>query len=754
MVFFLIFLFIITSGKSGNCELTGNINQSWNWSTVKTDGTRSETDSSFLSSYFNYNLKLNEKLSFMADLRYFYRKQEFSQSNVPSVEDKYREVSPGFSLTLNNPIYFIRLGHLLNVRNFESSVRERKQEMRENLTYFHYNLTPYDFPTFYFQYNHRSAVTETYTYQKETTSKDYLLSSSYNFFYKKIRGSYYLTHSYSEVSTPDEAINKTRLKNYTGSLELNYGDSFFKGYFQPVVSYRLNFNKNISDWFSQQKEAYIPLRGGSGYYSNGTILDPYPWNITLYTSLPALTDNVFLSTGINLKDPYKNMVIKFTIPQSVDLLKLYVIANDTLPSELLDLNNWKIFKANDPIISNSTWQEILISGMNSAIYDPFNNVWVIEFIFSSTQSAQYFKVVNRNNLLVKDVYVAEMEVYEKRVFEKGKAHQEFDNLYEEVNTAFKHDLTSRLTLEEGIYLRRTQSGKFSLFSPLGKVWNSFSETPSERKSPDDPFIEVNRLLYGALRYRIRENLQTFVRVQKNEVLNNQPNQYESRSFNWSFNYVPLERLTLLLSLNRIENYLYNPDRDEVEKATRDDTLVLNINTKLYKEVQWVWDNSLRRSENYISNSTTRAFSMTHLINVPLTRRVSVYINYGFDRTAIQQEPQDRSYTSQKYGIFVTYRPGSALNLSYNFNYQKAEENRSITQNMYVNWRITRAVLLNSGIGFSETKPDGTKTWNFNGNLVWYPRKFLDFRLIYNLSSYKQEKKTASQNIGLWLNFRF
>ncbi len=754
-IFFLIFLFIMTTIKDGVCEVTGNINQNWNWSTVKTDGTKSETDSSSLSSYFNYSLRLTEKLSFMADLRYFYRKQDFSQTDVPSVEDRYSEISPGFSITLNDPIYFLRIGHLLNVRDFESSIRDRRQEIRENLTYFHYNLTPYDFPSFYFQYNHRSTVTETYNSQKETSSKDYLLSSSYNFsLMEKIRGSYYLTHSYSQLSTPDEDINKTKLKNYTGSLDLNYSDSFFKGYFQPAVSYRLNFNKNISDWFSRQGEAYIPLRGGSGYYANGTILDPYPWDINSYSSLPSLTDNVFISTGINLKDPYKNIVIKFTTPQSVDLLKLYVVANDTLPLEILDPNNWKIFRANDPIIGYSSWQEVLISRVNSAIYDPFNNIWVIEFVFSSTQSAQYFRVVNRNPILVKDVYVAEMEVHEKRVFVGGKAHQEFDNFYEEVNTVFKHDLTSKLTLEEGVYLRRTQSGKFSLFSPLGKVWNGFSEEPSERKSSEDPFIEVNRLIYGALRYSIRDNLQTFVRIQKNEILNNQPNRYESRSFNWSFNYVPLERLALLLSLNRIENYLYNPNRDEVEKASRDDTMVLNVNTKIYKEIQWVWDSSLRRSENYTSNSTTNAFSMTHLINIPLTRRINIYINYAFERTNLQQESQDRSYTSERYGVFVTYRPGSALNLSYNLNYQKADENKSISQNVYLNWRITRALLLNSGIGFSETKPNGAKTWNFNSNLVWYPRKFLDLRLIYNLSSYDQEKKTTTQNIGLWLNFRF
>ncbi len=735
-----------------HADFSGNIIQNWDWSTFKSNETKQERDYYFLLNYFNYNLKLTEYLTFFADLRYFYKKELFSQTNQPDIENRYHEFSPSFYLNLNNPLYFFRIGNSLNIKKFESSLRMKEQEFRENLFFIHYNLTPYEFPSIFFQSNYRTTLLKTYSSEKETTTKDYLITSSYNFFFKKLRGSYYLFHSFSEQLTPDEEIYKTNFKTYTGNLELNYSDIYFKGYVKPFLNYRLNFNKNLSDrYFSVSKAYYIPISGGQSFYANGTLSDPYPWDINTYKSLPALTDTVFNSTEINLRDLYRNIVLKFTLPQSVDKIKLYVIYKGSS----FPLYNWKVFKANDPILGIGSWQEIPSFNFNSYLFDPFNNVWAIEFTFFSTQNGQYFKIVNLNNSLNIDVFVAEMEVYEKKVLTgEKKIHQENDFFQEEVNFLLSHDLTPKLTLDEGVYLRRFQSGRFSLFSPIGKVWSSFSETPSRKKIQEEPFVEINRLYYASLRYLIKPNLQTNVRIQKNEVLNNQPNRYETRNYNWSFTYAPLERLNFLLSLIRTENYLYDQMNDEMMKATRDDSLILNINTKIYKEVQWVSDNGVRRSENYISNSTQRGFFTNHLINIPLTRRLIVYANCNFERNILEQDSGERSYSSSKYSFFATYRPGAAINFSYSFSYQKAEETKSILNNLYLNWRITRAILLDTGLGMQKSEPGDVKSWSLYGNLVWYPRKFMDLRLIYNFSSYEQITKTTSQDIGLWLYLRF
>lgn len=731
-------------------EFTGNIMQNWSKSTYEVKNVSKQE-----SSYYNINTLLNyyhpftNTFSFSSSLRTFYRINNY-QDPTNERKDKYYEVSPDFVFYLTNPVYQIRIGNIISYKKFDSSVKTQNQERKENFYYTTFNLTPYKLPSLFLNTNYKNTSETLGNLTKESKSSDFLLTSNYNFDYKKLRGSYYLSYFMVNLSTPDEEIYKTKGKTLSGSFDLNYSDSYLKAFINPYLSYRMTFSQSKNQWFSKSKEANI-LIDGTGLYANGSLSDPFPY---LLNATPELTNKDYSNaTNINLKDLYQNIGIKFIVPSQITKIRLYI-------KEYLPDLQWKIFIANDPIIGYQSWTEI--SGFNIAtgIYDNINNIYYIDFIFINPVESQYIKVVNQNSS-AQNAYITEIEAYQKKVFTTGEASQEYHSIIEEFNFSLRHNITEKLSIDEGFYLRRMEYGDFDQWSSLGKVFSSFNNL--SKKKIGEPYIEINRGYFGNLRYNIKVNLQSSLSFQRSETVNNIPNRYYSNSYRWSTFYNPLDRLSFVLSLNRVENFLYNEKLDKIQKSTIDDSLILNISSKIYKELQWTSDNGFRKSESYINNSTSKGIFTNHLINIPLTRKVSWYLNTSWERNTVENL-NGKTQQSQNYRLssYITYRPGTALNFSYGLNFNRAkfekEKKEYFAHNFYINWRITRVLLLTSGLNFYEYKPEGNRGWGINGIISWYPRKFLDFRLMYNLVNTKvdssMQKETSLENISLWVNFRF
>lgn len=482
-----------------------------------------------------------------------------------------------------------------------------------------------------------------------------------------------------------------------------------------------------------------------GLYANGSGISPY---VDVLSPLGALNDNDYVNATVaNLRNPYQNIGFDLGLPKAIKKIVFYLKTNTSSPISLHSiLSSLFLFSSN--FMAVGLWQDITssVSSIYYTLFDPINLIYKVEVYFHTPQMARYFRIVNMVGSISEDYWITEIEAYEGIPFDK-KATIRFDSLQEEINFMVSHDVTSRLTIEEGGYVRRSEAGRFTITSELGKVFSSFSGD-IEKSKIGEPFISVSRNYFAGVRYRFADNLSTSLRLQRSENVDSSPISYKTDNINFSAYYSPLERLSITCSIDHFKNYL------DGEKFSEFSTGTFSVSSKLYRDLQLNMDFGARMGKSYRDDSKSSQYFLTGFITAPLTMSLYLNTNFSIEKSKSETKMAETESTAKTLNAYLSYRLGASMNLSYSLGLRDSDGNTSFSQSLYMNWRITPKILMNAGVSYYDSGGAMGESRNYYMNISWFPRSFLEIRLMYNMAEYKTAKDTKNEQLGVWVNYRF
>jgi hypothetical protein len=754
VIAFCLLLFFCSSAYADG--LSGWLNLNYSTTEQFEDGKKTSTSDSLLQNYYlNYGREITPMLSYQLYLRTTLSDFHSTDSEGKTTSTYQRVMEPALDISLRNPMYGLNAGY----RRMEQwSTAQLSDKSRRTTEYYYsrFDVTPYELPSLYLQFDRQKNYDYLSPRQEDTTNTTYSGSSVYNFSYRELNLSYNVVYMHNINETPIGTVSKSINDNFNGSYNLGYSKSFWNGRVNVSAGYQGNYSWNKSEQsVAETGEVSFKRTPFGGIYARGTTLKP---NVDeALPSLGSLVDNNYNTgiTEINIgTQEFHNIGVWVSSEKSVDRLYIYVNKDVTSDTNLTNVNNWKIYKSNFNQIG--TWtEEIPILNVTVSEYDILNNVYRFEIKFSTSQKASYFKVINMKTVSaigITDVLVTEIEAYGTDVVpQTGKLIDTSTFYTQGLNLNANLRATSNLSFSFGYFINRADQSPRSVMDSIGGIFtNIFSKT----KSGQDEKLtsNVSKSYNASSTWVPHRLLTTTLRFSRSEAFDNKgETDISSNTYSLSFSSSPLPTLDTTLTLNRNDNYSFE------EKQTTSDSYLLTIGSKFYRDLNMITDIGYTQSKSYTEDTQSSTISINGTLDAHLTKKLYGSLIYGFSRTSSDGSSanSDGSSASSKSGsMIITYRPGQFINLSGSFQISDTDGDTSASEGLSMDWLLLPAIRLNLSYHHSSTEPGPSVSDSLNGYGIWYITKFMEVQLTYNYKHEANEKKTESYNFGGNLTCRF
>ena len=718
--------------------------------------------------YLNLNKAITPVLSYQLYLRTSLTDSHSTNADGAKTSTYQRALEPAIDFFLKNPMY-----------NFDAGYRRQEQWSTAHLddkgrrtTEFYYSrlsVTPFELPSLLLQYDRQ----KDYDYLSPSTTDSvmdrYAVSSAYKLNYKNIDSAFNFYYTRTETKTPIGPTSKTISDSFTGIYNIGYTKAFAGGLAAVSTAYQGNYARNKTQQLISKagSNAFrrLPV---SGLYAKGSDsettpgLPPHatadPANINALSGKSSLIDavndtNGYLSPtdinlGQNLADPvatrFHNIGIQlFSSDRSVDTLSLYVRSDSDVTGDA-GLTNWKVYRSELNTEITNQWISVAVQTVTITVYDAINRVYRIDIKFSA-QNATYYKIINQNSASVSNVFVTELEAYGTDATTDAGKTVDASLMF---NQGFNLSLTlrplSRLNFVLSYLINKTDTNPSSL-------WDSIGVLPAEMfskgaKGKGEKLKSNITRTYGiASTWMAHRLLTTTARVQRNEAYDNKKElDSSSNVYSLAFASTPLPTVSTGLTLTRSDSFNFGI------KQTSSNSVLLNLNTKLYRDINMITDLGYEQSKTMETGATSKSQYIRGTIDAPLTARLFTTFIYGINSTT----SGGKTVMTQDANTIITYRPSRLVNLSGTFRLQNTDGKVSTSEGFLVDWLPLPVTKLNLSYQHLYTATGPSTSDTISSYVIWYITKFLDLQVTYGFTQTETDKKTKGYNLGLNLNCRF
>lgn len=733
--------------------LTGFFDMNKNTTKQYEDGERTAS-SEFLNRtlYLNVHQPITPVLSYQFNLRTNFLDSETTDSLDVTSTRYSRSLEPGLDLTLGNPVYSLSTG--MRRRELWTAAHMNNDNRRTNEYYYsRLSLSPEVFPTLSIQLDKQKNYDYLSPRSVEDNNSVYSLNSAYDLPSGNVKFRYTINYSYNVNNTPLSLANKTIGDNFYGTYNIGYSGRFRQDKADYSVNYQGNYSRNKIEQFVTQTGTVlnerIPLAGL--HELDVPPIDPTTGQLGTENNLINNDFNTPI-TSINIgpiipasDHTNHNIGIWVSPENSVDRLYIYVDRDVSGDTNLTSVSKWKVYRSN----SNTEWTEVPVNQITIFV-DTTNNIYRYEITFATEQNASYFKVVNPSNVnsskvgLTDPVYVTEIEALGTDQADDEKLVDVSNSFTQQLslNTSFRP--TSKLTLALNYSIDRSDQNMVSIVNSVGGVFeNIFSDSFTDEKT--NFLSNITRSYTVSSIWLTHRFLTTTLRVQRNESFDNiEVSDVKSNSYNLSFLTEPLPTLNAILSLIRSDSYSFS------EKVSTNDSLLLSVGTRLYRDLNMITDIIYTQSNSFVSETTSSTQQINGTLDALFTQKVSGTLTYHFSRNVSDGTPSD----SKDGSAFITYRPGKLLNITGNFRITDADGETSTAEGFLLDWLPLPAIRLNVNYQHSDTEPGPIRADTINSYVIWYLTKFADVRLTNSYSKQADDTEKESYSMSASLNCRF
>ncbi len=683
--------------------------------------------------YFNFDKSVTPLLSYKLYLRTTLTDSHSTDSLGKMTYVYQRTVEPSIDFFLRNPMYNFDAGYRLQEQWSTARLRD---EGRKTTDYYYsrLNITPYEFPSLLLQFDRQRNNDYASPRKIDSTNTKYSGSSGYKFPHKDLDLSYNLYYTRTTTDTPLSLTFKSVSDNFSGMYNLGYTKSFKEGRYTASALYQGNYGRNKYQRFVSKTGSVLFERTPylEGLYINDTTPDDGALNPQgLLINKNFKTD----ATGITLDTTYQNIGI-YLAYKTVDRLYIYY-KNDGLAQAI----TWRVYWSNN----NLNWNYITETTV-SPTYDSINNAYRYEIVFPAT-SASYFKAVNLNTVPQvggSNVEVTEIEAYGTDVVpETGKITDVFTSFNQGVNFVVNVKPLSKLNFSLTYNVNRADTNPISPWDSIGAFGGDiFTKSAENQKTAMRSSITKT---YGiASTWITHRLLSTTARAQKSVSYDDRKETDRASNFySLTFSSAPLPTLNANLSFIRNDSFDFG-----VKQSTNNSAL-LNVGSRLYRDVNMITDIGFEQSTAHTTNTQSSTRYIRGSLSTTLTPKLFGTLTYGFSNTSTGS----KTANTQEGVTVITYRPGRFVNVSGTFRILDIDGNATTSKGLTADWRLLPAIKLNASYQHINSQP-GMTSDTFNANAIWQITKFMDLQLAYGYRLNETVKKTQSYNFGLNLNCRF
>jgi len=694
----------------------------------------SKEGSYYRNLYLTFEKPITPLISYQLYLRTNWTDFRLTDADDRITKTYQRAIEPALDIFLRNPMYDFSAGY----RRLEQWTTAHLQNEGRRTTEFYYsrfNITPREFPSLSLQIDRQKNFDYLSPKRIDITDTRYTGNSWYQFLYKGLNLSYNFTYTHDIVETPADIIEKTKNDNFNGIYNISYSKPFWSGRANVSANYQGNYIRDKNKFFiSEGGTASFERLRFQGLYIN----DPTPDDMTNLNPQPSLIDNQFTdSTGITLNTSFQNIGVQVEL-RPVSMLSIYYRNNG-----LADPVTWRVYHRNNDL---ENWT--LITAITvSPTFDSINNAFRYELTFPAT-SASFFKAVNSNTIppvVGNEVEVSEIKVFDIETVTGTDTVTDVNNFFNQgINLVANVRPVPKLSFALNYFINRSDQNPISIWNSIGGV---FSNLVSKSINDDDRLISNVLRVYGAssewLTHRL---LTTTLRFQRNEAFDNRnETDFSSNTYSLSFNSVPLPSLDANLSLIRSDNYTFG------EKETTNNSVLLSIVSKLYRDVNMVTDVGHTKSKSHVNDIKSDTTSIRGSIDAYLTQKLYGSLIYGFSRTSSSDNTSADTTEGQ---TIITYRPGRFINITGTLRAIDVDGDTTTSEGILIDWLPLPALRLNLNYLHINSDTEPTMSDLLSTYLIWYITKFLDLQITYSYTREEREQVDKIYSIGANLNCRF
>ncbi len=694
----------------------------------------SKEGSYYRNLYLTFEKPITPLISYQLYLRTNWTDFRLTDAEDRITKTYQRAIEPALDIFLRNPMYDFSAGY----RRLEQWTTAHLQNEGRRTTEFYYsrfNITPQEFPSLSLQIDRQKNFDYLSPKRIDITDTRFTGNSWYQFLYKGLNLSYNFTYAHDVVETPSDIIEKTKNYNFNGIYNISYFKSFWSDRANLSANYQGNYIRDKNKFFiSEEGTASFERLRFQGLYIN----DPTPDDTTNLNPQPSLINNQFTdSTGITLNTSFQNIGIQVEL-RPISMLSIYYRNNG-----LADPVTWRIYRRNNNLENWSLITAITVS----PTFDSINNAFRYELTFPST-SASFFKAVNSNTIppvAGNEVEVSEIKVFDIETVTETGTVTDVNNFFNQgINLVANVRPVPKLSFSLNYFINRSDQNPISIWNSIGGV---FSNLVSKSINEDDRLRSNVLRVYGAssewLTHRL---LTTTLRLQRNEAFDNRnETDFSSNTYSLSFNSVPLPTLDANLSLIRNDNYTFG------EKETTNNSVLLSIVSKLYRDVNMVTDMGYTQSKSHITDIKSDTTSIRGSIDAHLTPKLYGSLIYGFSRISSSDNTSADTTEGQ---TIITYRPGRFINITGTLRAMDVDGDTTTSEGILIDWLPLPALRLNLNYLHSNSDTEPTMSDLLSTYLIWYITKFLDLQITYSYTQEEREQVEKIYSIGANLNCRF
>lgn len=696
--------------------------------------------------YLNLQEPITPVLSYQFNLRTNFLDSQTTDALDATSKSYVRSIEPALDLILGTPMYSLSSG----VRRREQwTAAHMNNDNRKTNEYYYsrLNLLPEALPSLTLQADRQKNYDYLSPRAEDNSSSVYFVNSAYDLPSGDVKFRYTINYSYNVNKTPLSLAYKTISDNFNGTYNIGHSRRFWQSKADYSINYQGNYSRNKSEQFVTQSGTVlnerIPFAGL--HELDVPPLDPATGQLGTENNLINNDFNsgiasINIGTGAN-----HNIGIWVSPENSVDRLYIYVDKDVSGDVNLRNVSNWKVYKSNsNTAVTN--WEEITVSQVTVSV-DTLDNIFRYEIKFLTGQNASYFKAVNLATVSaigLADVLVTELEALGTDLAAEGKLINASNSFTQQLSLNTNFRPTGKLTLALNYSIDRSDQNMVSLINSVEGIFeNIFSDSFSEDKWN---FISNITRGYGAsAAWQTHRFLTTTFRVQRIESFDNiEETDLSTNTYNLTFFSVPLPTLNANLSLIRSDSFSFS------EKASTNDSLLLSVGSKLYRDVNMITDVVYTRSHAFETDTTTSTQQINGTLDALLTRKLSGTFNYHFS-WSVSDETHSRTSEGSTY---ITYRPGNLININVNFKITDSTDETSTTEGILIDWLPLQAIRFNLNYQHSDSEPGPVKSDSINGYVIWYLTKFADARITSSYIQQVDEKETENYSTSASFNCRF
>lgn len=653
-------------------DIHGHADMNYQKSTSSASGISSET-SSFNQGYsLGLGKTITSTLRLMADIRLTINERDGKQTE---------DIFPMIQLDFTPPavqLYYLSLGY-----NRTESAPANTDPFSTTSMNASFSLPLEGWPSISISYNRSTVKDYIYPHKIDNISTNKSFNTNYGFnFFKTATNA---TYSYTDPILEDMVSNnQSETQNHLASISVSR--SFWDEKIKANANAGYSTSKNISESLGTPTRFERVLGATEGLY----IEDTTPDNTNLPASTPTLIDhNTSSTSGINLNGSYRNIAIKYTTPQSVHKIQLYISTSDTnIATYTTNSFGWQLYTSSDGL----NWTAL--AGTITVSYDSVSSKIIFEF---SETNAQYFKVVNTNfPPAALAINVTEIEALDY-INSTPTIKYIYTTTRDFGGISFSVTPVEQLSINYNIDYNHT----------IQDYSNSDSSSINQGSSAN--WVAVPQYLILSAGY----NTMSSSISSQNYSQGKTTSETGTDSYTLSLSSTPLSTLRTGLG------YSYNESLTGGETYSNSDSLSGNLSINLYKGVDINFGSSMSESRDLKSNTKTASTSHSGSLNLIPWKQLSIGVNGGYSSSTSDAQGNKTSSDSQSLTTSFSYVPTRKIYGSVSIAIEPTQ-----SQSYSITWLPTRSIQTSIGYGIS-----GDNT-NKRTNISWTPIPRLSLNIGY------------------------